>query len=84
MENAIINEDCGLKPTLMGVEKHSAFSLTQTESWATIDNCTNDIIGTWKQPNLANPFVTIVILTLVIGILLTMYITDKREKHHWW
>ena len=71
--------NCISSRQLTKIEKNSPFSFIQTETYMSYDNCNTEIIQEWEEYNLAQPFASIVILSLVIVIFICIFI-DWQKK----
>lgn len=72
--------NCLTSRQLLSIEKKSAFSIVQQETYATYNKCDGSIIMSSKEYNLANPISTILMIFLIIIVLVLMYFDDKRNK----
>lgn len=73
--------NCIATRQLTKIEKPSAFSIIQQETYTSYDTCNHTIVREYKDWNLTYPFATIVLLSLVLGIFICMLIDEKRRKN---
>ena len=77
-----IPQNCLATRQLTKVEKQSPFSLIQYETYTSYDTCNHTIIKESKEWNLAQPFVSIVLVFLMAIFAFLLYNEERlRNKN---